>query len=84
VKLALAIGRVLESVKSRAGRRAFFGTGIAVPFVGHLPASGSRAPTSVSRGRLEHTSRRPRLEPCSRLSCGFLRLPLLSWMAVGE
>jgi hypothetical protein len=50
VKLAHAIGRVLESVKSRAGRRVTFGTGVAVPFVGRLPASGSRAPTSVSPG----------------------------------
>ncbi len=50
VKLAHAIGRVLESVKSRAGRRATFGTGVVVPFVGRLPASGSRAPTSVSPG----------------------------------
>jgi hypothetical protein len=50
VKLAHAIGRVLESMKSRAGKWATFGTGVAVPFVGRLPASGSRAPTSVSRG----------------------------------
>ncbi len=50
VKLAHAIGRVLESVKSRAGRRVTFGTDVAVPFVGRLPASGSMAPTSVSPG----------------------------------
>ncbi len=50
VKLAHAIGRVLESVKIRAGRWATFGTSVAVPFVGRFPASGSRAPTSVSRG----------------------------------
>ena len=50
VEFAHAIGRVLESVKSRAGRRATFGTGVAVPFVGRLPISGSRATTSVSRG----------------------------------
>jgi hypothetical protein len=55
VKLAHTIGRVLESVKTRAGRQATgrqatFGTGVAVPFVGRLLASGSRAPTSVSRG----------------------------------
>ncbi len=50
MKLAHAIGRVLESVKSRAGKWATFGMGVAVPFVGRLPASGSRAPTSVSRG----------------------------------
>jgi hypothetical protein len=50
VKLAHAIGRVLERVKSRAGSQATFGRGIAVPFVGRLPASGSRAPTSVSHG----------------------------------
>ncbi len=54
VKLATAIGRVLKSVESRAGRRATFGTGLAVPFVGRLPASGSRAPTSVSRGGRDH------------------------------
>jgi hypothetical protein len=46
VKLAHAIGRVLKSVESRAT----FGTGVAVPFVARLPASGSRDPTYVSRG----------------------------------
>jgi hypothetical protein len=50
VKLAHAIGRVLKSVESRAGRWAAFGTGVAVPFVARLPAGGSRALTSVSRG----------------------------------
>ncbi len=50
VKLAHAIGRVPKSVESRAGRQATFGTGIAIPFVAHLPASGSRAPTSVRCG----------------------------------
>jgi hypothetical protein len=53
VKLAHAIGRVLKSLKSmksRAGRRAAFGTGVAAPFVACLPTSGSRVPTSVSRG----------------------------------
>jgi hypothetical protein len=50
VKLAHAIGRVLKSMEGRAGRWATFGTGIAVSFVAHLPASGSRAPTSVSHG----------------------------------
>ncbi len=54
VKLAHAIGRVLESVKSGAGRRTTFGTGVAVPFVVRLPASGSRAPTSVSRSGRNH------------------------------
>ncbi len=54
MKLAHATGRVLKSVKSRAGRRATFGTGVAVPFVTRLLASGSRAPTSVSRGSRNH------------------------------
>jgi hypothetical protein len=40
VKLAHAIGRVLESLKSRAGRRATFGTGVAVPFVFPLVGAG--------------------------------------------
>jgi hypothetical protein len=44
VKLAHAIGRVLKGMESRSGRRATFRMGIAV-----LPASGSRAPTSVSQ-----------------------------------
>ncbi len=50
VKFAHAIGRVLERVESGAGRWATFGTGVAVPFVIYLPAGGSGAPTSVSRG----------------------------------
>jgi hypothetical protein len=54
VKLAHAIGRVLKSVKSRAGRGATFGTGVAVPFVARLPPSGSRAPASVSCGGHDH------------------------------
>ncbi len=40
VKLAHAIGRVLESMKSRAGRLATFGTGVAVPFVFPLVGAG--------------------------------------------
>jgi hypothetical protein len=54
VKLAHAIGRVLKSMEGRAGRWATFGTGVAVPFVARLPASGSGAPTSVSRGSRDH------------------------------
>jgi hypothetical protein len=50
VKLAHAIGRVLKSVESRAGRQATFETSVAVLFFARLPASGSGAPTSVSRG----------------------------------
>jgi hypothetical protein len=37
-------------MESRAGRQATFGTSVAVLFVARLPASGSGAPTSVSRG----------------------------------
>ncbi len=54
VKLAHAIGRALKSMEGRAGRWATFGTGVAVPFVARLPASGSGAPTSVSRGSRDH------------------------------
>ncbi len=54
MKLAHAIGRILKRVKGRVGRRVTFGTGVAVPFVARLPASGSRAPTSVSRGGRDH------------------------------
>jgi hypothetical protein len=54
VKFSHAIGRVLKSVESRAGRWATFGMGIAVPFVACLPASGSRAPTSASCGGRNH------------------------------
>jgi hypothetical protein len=54
MKLAHAIGRILKSVKGRAGRWVTFGMGVAVPFVARLPASGSRAPTSVSRGGRDH------------------------------
>ncbi len=54
MKLAHAIGRVLKSVESRVGRRATFGMSVAVPFVACLPASGSRAPTCVSRGGHDH------------------------------
>ncbi len=46
VELAHAIGRVLKSVEGKAGRW--------VTFVACLPASGSRAPTSVSRGGRDH------------------------------
>ncbi len=35
-------------------RQPTFGKGFAVPFVACLPASGSRAPTSVSRGGRDH------------------------------
>ncbi len=54
VKLAHAIGRVLKRVEIRAGRWETFGMGVAVPFVAPLPASGSRAPTSVTRGGCNH------------------------------
>ncbi len=54
MKLAHTISRVLKRVERRAGRWPTFGTGVAVPFVAHLPASGSRAPTSVSRGGRDH------------------------------
>ncbi len=54
MKLTHTIGRVLKSVEGRAGRRATFGTGVAVPFVARLPGSGSRAPTSVSHGGCDH------------------------------
>ncbi len=50
VKFALAIARVLKGVKVWMGRGATFGTGVTAPFVASLPAAGSGAPASLSRG----------------------------------
>ncbi len=50
VKFTDAIARVLNRIKIGAGRGATFGAGIATPFVASLPAVGSRAPTTLSRG----------------------------------
>jgi hypothetical protein len=76
VKLAHAIGRALKNVKSRVGRRATFGKGVAFPFVARLPASGSKAPTSVSRGGRDHrvvaTSSVPHGVRSSNRVCGCL------------
>jgi hypothetical protein len=41
-------------------------------------------PRPWGRGHLKHPTRHPRLEPCLRLSCGFLHLLLLSWRAAGK
>jgi hypothetical protein len=50
VKFTDAIARVLKRIEIGAGRGATFGAGVAAPFVGSLPAVGSRAPTTLSRG----------------------------------
>ncbi len=91
MKLAHAIGRVLKGVKIRAGWWATFGTGVTIPFVAPLPAGGSRAPTSVSRGSRDHivvaassTHKVSAAQTMCALSCGFLRLLLLSWRAADE
>ncbi len=50
VKFTDAIARVLKQIKIGAGRGATFGAGVAASFVTSLPAVGSRAPTTLSRG----------------------------------
>ncbi len=50
VKFTDAIAGVLERMEIRAGRGTTFGAGVAAPFVASLPAVGSRAPTTLSRG----------------------------------
>jgi hypothetical protein len=50
VKFTDAIARVLKPIKIGAGRGVTFGAGVAAFFVASLPAVGSRAPTTLSRG----------------------------------
>jgi hypothetical protein len=50
MKFAHVIARVLKGMKIWAGGGATFGAGVTAPFVASLPAVGSRAPTSLSRG----------------------------------
>ncbi len=50
MKFAHAIARVLKGVKIWTGRGATFGTGVTAPIVASLPAAGSGALASLSRG----------------------------------
>jgi hypothetical protein len=69
MKFAHAIGRVLESVESRAGRWATFGTGITIPFDVHFPAGGPAVTVGLWPPQASHKASAARTMSAAVLWC---------------